>query len=229
MIIGGIQKVSLIDYPGKISAVIFTRGCSLRCHYCHNPQLVLPELFQGPISQDYLFGFLETRKRNLEGVVITGGEPTLHGDLLDFMKKIKEMGYKIKLDSCGIFPEVIKAAIDRKLVDYIAMDIKGTAEKYPYVTGVNLSYDEIRKSMEIIMNSNVDYEFRTTIVRSQLSIEELESIARSISGARRYVLQKFIRSRTLDPLFEQQTTYTDKELEKLRISLGRYVVECSVR
>ena len=124
MIIGGIQKVSLIDYPGKISTVLFTRGCALRCRYCHNPELVLPECFQGPISETYVFDLLESRKKNIEGVVITGGEPTIHKDLLQFMKRIKDMGYMVKLDSSGVFPDVLEAAINGRLVDYIAMDIK---------------------------------------------------------------------------------------------------------
>lgn len=229
MIIGGMQKLSLIDYPDKVSAVLFTRGCNFRCHYCHNPELVLPEFFQMSVSQDYVFEFLKSRKENLDGVVITGGEPAMHKDLLEFMEKIKSMGYMIKLDSCGIFPDVLKAAIDHKLVDYIAMDIKATPEKYDLVTGVSPYYNNIKKSIEIIINSDIDYEFRTTVVRSQLSPSDIVNIAKSISGAKHYILQKFVNSRTLDPDFDHQATYTDEELKAVRNDVKRYVSTCSIR
>src|SRR5271157_4697593 len=121
MIIGGIQKVSLIDYPGKVSSIVFTRGCNFRCHYCHNPELVLPELFQNPILETEVLEFLESRSKDLDGVVITGGEPTIQKDLLEFMVKVKDMGYAIKLDSSGVSPDVLNTAIEKKLVDYIAM------------------------------------------------------------------------------------------------------------
>lgn len=228
MIIGGMQKLSLIDYPGKLSCIIFTRSCSFRCHYCHNPELVLPELFQGPISENFVIEFLESRKGKLDGVVITGGEPTIQNDLLEFMSKIKNMGYSVKLDSSGICPELLENAIKLKLVDYIAMDIKAPLKKYSLVAGVNIDTEKIKRSIEIIKNSGVDYEFRTTIVESQLSFDDIMEIAKLISGSKKYILQKFRSGNTLDNSFANESTYTDDQFESIRNKVSEYV-SCSVR
>jgi pyruvate formate lyase activating enzyme len=229
VIIGGIQKVSLIDYPGKISAIIFTRGCTFRCPYCHNSQLVLPNLFQDPIPEEEVIDFLQSRRKFLDAVVITGGEPTLQKDLLQFMKRIKDMGYLVKLDSSGIFPDVLERAIKEKLVDYMAMDIKAPFEKYALVVGANPDMKNIRRSVDIIMHSGIDYEFRTTVVKSQLSKGDIAEIARSISGSKRYFLQKFVNSNTLDQSFGAEETYTDKEFECMSEVIRDYVSSCSVR
>ncbi|MGC8971837.1 MAG: anaerobic ribonucleoside-triphosphate reductase activating protein, partial [bacterium] len=164
MLIGGLQKFSLIDYPGKISAVIFTKGCNFRCPYCHNPELVI---FDGKdlIEEDYIFSFLREKRGKLDGVVLTGGEPTLQSDLINFLKEIKGLGFFTKLDTNGSNPEVIERLLEEKILDYIAMDIKANLEKYNDVTHSNVDIEKIKKSIDIIMHSGIDYEFRTTIVR----------------------------------------------------------------
>jgi pyruvate formate lyase activating enzyme len=227
--IGGLQKVSLIDYPGKVAAVIFTRGCSFRCHYCHNPELAVPQLFKEPLSERLVLDFLASRKRNLDGVVVTGGEPAMQRDLLEFLAQLKGIGYLVKLDTCGAFPEAIEEAIRRKLVDYIAMDIKAPLDRYRDVVGVNVDPKKIKRSIDAIKGGGIDHEFRTTIVKSQLSMEEVIEIAKYLSPSDRYVLQKFAPAKTLDPKFANESTYTDQEFEQIKIMISNYVGACSVR
>jgi len=229
MIIAGFQKSSLIDYPAELSAVIFTQGCIFRCVYCHNPELVDPKLFQEPITKEEIFDFLHKRKKQLDGVVITGGEPTIHSDLPEFIRKIKEMGYKVKLDTNGSNPEMIELLIKEKLIDYIAMDIKAPLKKYPKITKVKIDTDKIKKSIKLIMDSNLKYEFRTTIVKSLLSFDDILEIAKSIKGADLYVLQKFLASKTLDKKMMKEKTYEDEEFEELRQKLEAIVKTCLVR
>jgi len=229
MIIGGFQKFSLIDYPGKICAIVFTQGCNFRCPYCHNPELVDPKLFLPPIPEEEIFSFLEKRRGKLDAVEITGGEPTLHSDLLEFIGKIKNMGFLVKLDSNGTNPDVIEKAIRNKLVDYLAMDVKAPLDKYRETTGVDVDVDKIKRNIELIMNSGVDYEFRTTIVKSLLSREDILKIGELIKGAKLYILQKFVPSKTLNPKFLDEDTYTDEEFEQLKIKMEKYVDRCIVR
>ena len=229
MIIGGFQKFSLIDYPGKICAIVFTQGCNFRCPYCHNPELVDPKLFLPPIPEEEIFSFLEKRRGKLDAVEITGGEPTLHSDLLEFIGKIKNMGFLVKLDSNGTNPDVIEKAIRKKLVDYLAMDVKAPLDKYRETTGVDVDVDKIKRNIELIMNSGVDYEFRTTIVKSLLSREDILKIGELIKGAKLYILQKFVPSKTLNPKFLDEDTYTDEEFEQLKIKMEKYVDRCIVR
>ncbi len=229
MRIGGFQKFSLIDYPGKICAIVFTQGCNFRCPYCHNPELVKPSLFGKTIIEEEIFSFLEKRKGKLDAVEITGGEPTLQKDLVDFIHRVKEMGYLVKLDTNGSNPEMLEIIINHGLVDYIAMDIKAPLEKYKEVTHSVISPDKIKRSIRIIMNSNIKYEFRTTVVKSQLSREDIISIGKLIEGAKLYVLQRFIPSKTLDPNFLNEKTYSDGELESLKRKLEKFVCRCLVR
>ncbi len=229
MRIGGFQKFSLIDYPGKICAIVFTQGCNFRCPYCHNPELVKPSLFGKTIIEEEIFSFLEKRKGKLDAVEITGGEPTLQKDLVDFIHRVKEMGYLVKLDTNGSNPEMLEIIINHGLVDYIAMDIKAPLEKYKDVTHSVISPDKIKRSIRIIMNSNIKYEFRTTVAKSQLSREDIISIGKLIEGAKLYVLQRFIPSKTLDPNFLNEKTYSDGELESLKRKLEKFVCRCLVR
>lgn len=229
MIIGGIQKLSLIDYPGKMSATIFTRGCNFRCHYCHNAELVVPELFGAPISESYVLDFLESRKGVLEAVAITGGEPTLQADLLDFMAKTKQMGYLVKLDTSGVTPDVIEEALRRKLVDYIAMDLKGPFEMYGAITLSYVKVEDVKRSISLIMSSGIGYEFRTTIVRSQLSESDILHIAECIRGSSMYVLQRFSNTKTLDPAFAREESYSEAELNDIKQKVEMYVRACSIR
>ncbi len=229
MFIGGFQKFSLIDYPGKICAIVFTQGCNFRCPYCHNPELVKPELFERPIPEEEILSFLKNRVGKLDAVEITGGEPTLQRDLLEFIKKIKDMGFLMKLDSNGTNPEILEKAIKEKIVDYLAMDVKAPLEKYSKVVGTKVDTKKIRQSIDLIMNSGIDYEFRTTIVRSLLSKEDIIGIGKLIRGAKMYFLQKFIPTKTLDPNFLKETTYSSEELESLRKIISGFVERCEIR
>ena len=197
MIIGGIQKFSLIDYPGKTCAIIFTRGCNFRCRYCHNPELVIPEKYAPEIPLSQIYDFLESRRDKLDAVCITGGEPTQHTDLIEMLKIIKSMGFLIKLDSNGSRPEMLKKIISKKLVDYLAMDIKAPLEDYSKIMGWPVPIEKLKKSIELIMNSGVDYEFRTTIAKCLTSKDDLRKIAKTIQGAKNIFCKKlFLQKRT---------------------------------
>ncbi len=231
MLIGGFQKFSLIDYPEKICAIIFTQGCNFRCPYCHNPELVDPRKFTSPISEKEIFSFLETRKSQLDAVEVTGGEPTLQKDLLDFLKRIKEMGFLVKLDTNGSLPNIIQEALEKKVVDYLAMDVKAPLEKYQTVTASKVDPAKIKESIHLIMKSGLDYEFRTTVIESLLTNEDIIEIARLISGAKLYVLQEFVATKTLQKEFIKKKSKTTEELEKLRhlILQHQYVGRCIIR
>lgn len=229
MKIGGFQKVSLIDYPGRISAVVFTQGCNFRCPFCHNPELVAPERFADRIPEAGILAFLEKRRGRLDAVVITGGEPTLQSELIPFTIHLKAMGYLIKLDTNGALPDVLEDLLGRKLLDYVAMDIKAPLERYGEVTKTKTEVERIRRSISLIMGSGVDYEFRTTAVRSLLSPQELEAIGRLIPGAKRFVLQKFVPTKTLDRNYLGESTYSDGELRTVVEKLGAIVEKASQR
>lgn len=191
MRIGGLQKFSLIDYPDKFSCIIFTQGCNFRCPWCHNPELVYPHLFKNTISENYIFDFLESRKNELEAVVITGGEPTIQPDLAEFIEKIKKMGYLVKLDTNGSNPYILEKLLKNKLVDYVAMDIKAPPEKYSLLIGKSIDISLIFESIEIIEKYSPDYEFRTTFVPSLLSEDDLIKIKRMIRSKKRHKIQGF--------------------------------------
>lgn len=227
MIIGGLQRSSLIDYPGKISGVIFTVGCNFRCPYCHNPELV--ENTVDTIDEDEVLSFFNERKGKLDGVVLTGGEPTLQSDIIEFVEKIKRIGLLVKLDTNGSRPEVIEELIGRNLIDYIAMDIKAPLGKYGKVTLSTIDTRKILESINLIMSSNIGYEFRTTVVRSLLSKEDILEIGETIKSARLFVLQQFKPTKTLDPRFLSEASYTKDELEDIGVSLKRLVEKVIVR
>ncbi len=229
MIISGFQKFSLIDYSGKICAVIFTQGCNFRCPYCHNPELVNSEFFPEPVPEEEIFSFLKKRKGKLDGLVVTGGEPTLQKDMIEFLKKVKEMGYSTKLDSNGSNPDVLEELIDSGLVDYFAMDVKAPLEKYREVTNSDVDSDKIGDSIDLIKNSGLNYEFRTTVVRPQLSSKDIIGIGKLIKGAKLYILQKFVPSKTLNPEFIDKEPYSDEEFGYLINTLENLCVKCLVR
>ena len=229
MKIGGLQKFSLIDYPGEICAIIFTQGCNFRCPYCHNPELSNPDLYEECIPEEKIFAFLEKRKGKLDAVSITGGEPTLQPDLIDFIRKIKDRGYLIKIDTNGTRPEVLKTLIEDKLIDYIAMDVKAPLEKYRKITRSKINTELIGKSIKIIKKSNIQHEFRTTVVKSQLKEDDLIAISRLVKNARLYVLQKFTPSKTMDPKFLNKKTYSDDEFDQFRKKIKKQVRSVIVR
>lgn len=228
MIIGGVQKLSLVDYPGKTCATIFTIGCNMRCGYCHNPELVLPERYTGIIPENEVLDFLGTRTDKIEGVVVSGGEPTVHKDLPDFISKIKQMGFLVKLDSNGTNPIMLNRLFDKDLLDFIAMDIKCVPERYREVMARPINAEDIRRSIQLIKNSGVNHEFRTTVVKSQIAFDDFDEIGRLIKGSPRYALQKFRSGRTLDPQFRNEETYNDEEFERLRQKMEQYVDLCVV-
>ncbi|SNZ07150.1 pyruvate formate lyase activating enzyme [Persephonella hydrogeniphila] len=229
MKIGGFQKFSLIDYPGKISAVIFVQGCNFRCHYCHNRDLVLPEYFSKTIPEEEIIDFLSLRKGKLQGVVITGGEPTIFPDLPDFIYKIKKMGFYIKLDTNGSNPDMLSLLIERKLVDFVAMDIKAPVEKYGEITGASVDKNKIIQSIDILKNSGVHYEFRTTVVKGLISEIDLYRIANLIKGAVRYAVQNFHPVETVvNENFKKQEGYSKNQLKdiekKLKSKFPQFIV-----
>lgn len=182
MKIGGLIKFTLIDFPGRPAAVIFTQGCNFRCRYCHNPELVYPQLFQPTMPADEIMAFLRRRKGTLEGVVVTGGEPTLHEGLLDFLAQIKALGYAVKLDTNGSRPDVLREALERRLVDYVAMDLKAPLEKYSAITGIGVNPAVLRQSIDLLRASNVEYEFRTTYDKEVLTDEDIQAIKDTVPG-----------------------------------------------
>ena len=201
MLIGGMQKNSLIDYPGKVSAALFTIGCNMRCGYCHNPELVLPERYANSMNLDEIFDFLEARKGKLDGIVISGGEPTMQPDLYDFIKSIKEMGYLVKLD---------------------------TQDKYVMLAARPVDLDTILESISIIRDSGIDHEFRTTVVKEQIDPSDFQKIGELVKGAKRFALQKFRPGNTVSPSFSRKTTYSDEEFEGFKEIMSKYVKECVV-
>ena len=215
-IIGGIQKTTLVDFPSKVAAIVFTQGCNFRCGYCHNPELI-----NGEAKIEEVFEFLKTRQGKLDGVVITGGEPCLQKDLPEFIKQVKELGFAVKLDTNGSFPEMLEKVLPD--LDYVAMDIKAPLEKYSQIVNVDIDTSKILKSIEVLKNGGVDYEFRTTVVKSQLSFEDFEKIGQLIQGAPRYYLQRFEASKILDKSLENEKTYSTEEFERIIDILKSYV------
>lgn len=189
MKIGGLIKFTLIDFPGRPAAVVFTQGCNFRCRYCHNPELVYPHLFSEPMPQEEVMAFLKRRQGTLEGVVVTGGEPTLHEDLLEFLSAVKQLGYAVKLDTNGTRPDVIRQAIEKKLVDYIAMDLKAPLDKYSVITGVDANSAVLQQSVDLIQQSGIAYEFRTTYDKEVLTDEDIKAVSDSVQG-RHYKVQE---------------------------------------
>lgn len=212
MIIKGLQKLTLLDFPGRVACTVFTAGCNFRCPFCHNASLVLGD--EGEIiPEEEILAFLEARRGRLTGVCISGGEPTLQPDLVKFIRSVRALGYAVKLDTNGYRPEVIAALVDEGLVDYIAMDIKTSPERYSEVAGVDVDVDMIRASANIIMRMGVPYEFRTTVVRELHSREDFVKIGNWLAGAEKYFLQGFVDSG--DVISGGLHEYDKKEFEEL--------------
>lgn len=192
MKIAGLQKLTLLDYPNKIACTIFTSGCNFICPFCHNSSLVKASENALFIEENQVLDFLKSRIGKLEGVCISGGEPTLQNDLIEFIKKIKEMGFKVKLDTNGFNFEKLKFIIDSKLVNYVAMDIKNSYDKYPLTCGLNsMKLENIKNSISLLKEDRVDYEFRTTIVKELHDFDDIKKISEMLKGSKRYYLQQF--------------------------------------
>jgi pyruvate formate lyase activating enzyme len=230
VIIGGLQKTSLIDFPGKVSCVCFVSGCNFRCPYCHNPDLV-----QHPgnafLDENSFLDFVRERQGFLDGVVISGGEPTLQNDLPAFVSRIKKAGYAVKVDTNGSHPHMIRDLIEKRLVDYIAMDIKTDPSLYPLFMKRGIDPDCIRSSIKLIMASGIPYEFRTTCVRPIVDAGAVETIARLIQGSFLYVLQNFSQARVLQPDFfeNRKAGYDQEEMMQLKSIAETWVKKCIVR
>ena len=191
----GLQKLSLVDFPGKVAATVFTGGCDLRCPFCHNAPLVLPGRGTSALAAGAVLDFLASRRGLLDGVVLSGGEPLLQPDAADFLAEVKAMGFAVKLDTNGCHPDALADILDRRLADYVAMDIKNSLEKYPWTVGVpGFDTAPVERSARLLMEGPADYEFRTTLVRPFHEVGDMETIGRWLRGARRYYLQAFVDS-----------------------------------
>ncbi|MDF2586719.1 MAG: hypothetical protein K0S41_560 [Anaerocolumna sp.] len=228
MKIHGFNKTTLLDYPGHLAATIFLGGCNFRCPFCHNATLVLSPESQPTISEEELFTTLSKRQGLLEGVCITGGEPTLYPDLDLFLRKIKNLGYLIKLDTNGYNPSYLKNLIQLGLLDYVAMDIKNSKEKYGTTSGVStLDTSKISESISLLISSDIDYEFRTTVVKEYHTIDDFRSIGAWIKGAKAYYLQAYKDSG--DTLTTGLSSYSKSDLENFKEAVHPYVNSIGIR
>ncbi len=232
MRISWINKFSLIDFPKHVSCIIFTPWCNFRCSYCHNPDFVLPELLKQKkdsiIPEKWFFEFLEKRKGLLDWVSICWWEPTLQKDLVKFCEKVKGMGFLVKLDTNWTNPEILKELIDQKLVDYIAMDLKHSTAKVKDVIAVDFDSKTLKNSIELVLNSWLDYEFRTTVVKGLHNEEDIENISKSIKGAKNYYIQNYRSWNTLVKDFSWRS-FTTSELKKFRDISNEYVENVEIR
>ena len=192
---GGLQKLTLLDYPEHVACTLFTIGCNLRCPFCHNLSLVVANFDRlEQITEEEMLSFLRKRSNVLEGVCITGGEPLLQAGITEFIKQVKEMGYKVKLDTNGTYPEKLVQLVEANLVDYVAMDIKNSKYMYNKTSGCVVEMEDICKSVEFLKSGAVDYEFRTTVTGTFHTDKSIEEAAQWLQGAKRWCLQQFVDS-----------------------------------
>jgi len=229
MQICGLQKNTLIDYPGRLAATVFLCGCNFRCPWCYSRELVLPEEIkkQPKISEKDFFDFLGKRKGLIEGVVVCGGEPCLNEDLPQFCQNVKNLGYLVKLDTNGSYPEMLKKLIDEKLIDYVAMDVKLPKERYQEVLGIDVK--KIEESIKFLQDAKINHEFRTTVVPTVLDKEDIIKIARWLAPAKRYYLQNFRPEKTVEPKFEKLKPYPDEYLLEIQKAVASFFEICQVR
>lgn len=228
MEIRGFQKTTLLDYPGHVAATVFTGGCNFRCPFCHNALLVLRHGEQPLIPEEEVLSYLKKRQGILEGVCITGGEPTLHKDLADFVRKLKQMDYLVKLDTNGSRPLVLKELLAERLLDYVAMDVKASWDNYSVAAGVTeLDLAPLKESVELLKGCGVPYEFRTTVVRGIHVPEEFEKIGEMLAGCRAYYLQAFRESENM--IEEGYEAFSGEKMEKIAALAGKYIDKVSLR
>ena len=228
-IFAGLQKLTLLDYPGKVACTLFTKGCNFRCPFCHNASLVVRADEQQMYTNDEILAFLRKRQGILDGVAITGGEPTLMSGLYDFIAQVKDMGYSVKLDSNGTRPDVLKKLILNGLVDYMAMDIKNSPEKYAYTCGLPENYDlsKIEESKNFLMEGHVDFEFRTTVAKPFHTEEDFYKIGEWLKGSEKYFLQQFKDSG--DIIGQEISSFNEREMEKFLNVLLPFVPNTQLR
>ncbi len=236
MLIGGLQKMTLIDYPRKVAATVFTVGCNFRCSFCHNPelvhgsQLIVHSNKQSEKLVEEFFEFLKTRQGKLDGVCITGGEPTLQPDLIEFIARIKKMDFAVKLDSNGTRPDILRELFEKKLVDYVAMDIKASLDNYQKVCGTKIDLERIKLSVDLIRNSGVDYEFRTTVVPGLHTVGEFKDVAKWLAGSKKYILQKYEdNGKILDETLTKRIAGKEIDLEKIKKIMEATIKDVFIR
>lgn len=230
MLIAGFQKSTLLDYPGKVAAMIFTYGCNMRCEYCHNPELVTEAcVHESLFSQEEVLDTLKKRKGLLDALVITGGEPSLHKGLEAFIKEVKDLGLLVKLDTNGGNPDIIERFNSKGLVDYWAMDIKYEGELYKQNLGKNIPYSNIERSIALIRDSGKDYEFRTTYVKGIHTVESAKGIGELIEGSSNYYIQNFRPGKTINPELNHSNSFTPEELLKIKEAVAPFVENVYIR
>ena len=228
MKIHGFQKMTLLDFPGKVACTVFTGGCNLRCPFCHNAALVTEIDGESEIKSSEILEFLSKRKGLLDGVAITGGEPLLQSDIKDFIKKIKAMDFAVKLDTNGCYPEKLKDLVGDGLIDYVAMDVKNSPDKYAHTVDVsNFDYSKVKESIDFLKTGIVDYEFRTTVVAEYHSLSDIENIARELSGAKRYFIQNFVDSGNL--IGENLHALDKSVLEQMKTAAKNFIENVEIR
>ena len=227
MNIHGLQKMTLLDFPGRVACTVFLGGCDLRCPFCHNAELI-DGTAKPVMDEKELLAFLEKRKGLLDGVAFTGGEPTLRTDLPDLLRKIKAMGYPVKLDTNGMHPDRLKALLDEGLLDYVAMDIKNSPQQYAHTCGLEtMDLTPVRTSVNLLLNGSVDYEFRTTVVDELHALSDFEAIAQWIAGAKRYFLQAFTDRDTV--VYENFHAPSQECMETYAAAVRKTVQEVALR
>lgn len=229
MLISGLQKLTLLDYPGQVACTVFTGGCNFRCPFCHNAPLVLPEALAHDSSEQAVLEFLKKRVGVLDGVAITGGEPLLHKDMPAFLEKVRALGYRIKLDTNGSFPDRLEEIVRAGLVDRVAMDIKNSPELYEVTVGsVGVNMNDIARSKEFLLSGVIDYEFRTTVVKGLHTAESVQGAAKWIQGAKEYYLQQFKDSGHVLAI-EGLSAFDEREMHALAEAAAAYVPAAQVR
>lgn len=226
MKISGLQKLTLLDYPGKTAVTVFTFGCNFRCPFCHNSGLIEKDSSES-ISEDEVLAFLKKRQGILDGVCISGGEPTMQKDLKDFIAKIKQLGYSVKLDTNGSSPELLNQLIEEKLIDYVAMDIKNCKEKYSLTAEADVDLTKISESVEILKQNKIPYEFRTTVVKPIHEADDFEKIGQWLEGESNYFLQQFEDSESV--LFSGLSAFSQEEMTSIKNILTRYMPNVKIR
>lgn len=228
MIINGFQKMTLLDFPGRVACTIFTAGCNMRCPFCHNASLVTEVDHSLNISEDEILSYLEKRQGLLDGVCITGGEPLLQAGIEDFIAKIKALGYAVKVDTNGCYPENLKRLVENGLVDYVAMDVKNQFAKYGATVGIkDFDLAPVKESISFLISSGIDFEFRTTIVKELHTVEDIAVLSGEIKGAKKYFLQNFVDSGNL--IGENLSAHEKSVLEEMKKAAEQNLPSVSIR
>ena len=225
----GLQRLSLIDYPGKLCATIFTAGCNFRCPYCYNEDIVLDYPAMPKMPEDKIIEFLHPRLGFLDGVCVTGGEPTIHRELPKFLGRLKSIGSLVKLDTNGSRPKALAYVMEKGLVNYIALDVKVPLSRYEETVRYRVKPEGLKETIKLIRRSGVDHEFRTTVVPGLLDGDDLEEIAMTLAGSKRYVLQQFRPGKTLCPDFKDVKPYSEAEMRQFRDRVAPYFAETGLR